>query len=62
MPAFIRREQLEEVLLQELQAARRRYDAGECTRDEYQQHLERFNALILHGEIPDDYKANGKSA
>jgi hypothetical protein len=38
----------------EAEAAGRRYAAGQCGEDEYQDCLDRFTRLILYGETPAD--------
>lgn len=53
-------EQIEEQLIQEMQAASARYLAKECDADEYRRALQRFNDFILRGVVPADLKLPAK--
>lgn len=53
-------EQIEEQLIQEMQAASARYLAKECNADEYRRALQRFNDFILRGVVPADLKLPAK--
>lgn len=54
------REKIEDQLLEEMEAARRRYEARQCSADQYWLALKKFNGFILHGELPDELQPKAK--
>ena len=48
------REKIEDQLLEEMETARRRYEARQCSADQYRLALKKFNGFILYGELPDE--------
>jgi len=53
--------QVENLLLEALQSARRRYDAKECSVDVYLKALKAFNDFVINGKVPDDLATTAKS-
>jgi hypothetical protein len=58
-PDLSRREEIEALLLNAIQDARRRHAIGECGSDEVAKALKRFNDFMIKGIIPDDLKRAG---
>ena len=58
--AELTREQIEEQLIQEMQAASARYLAKEGHADDYRRALQRFNDFILRGVVPGDLQLPAK--
>jgi hypothetical protein len=55
-----RREEVEELLFNAIDDARRRYSIGECSSAEVDKALRRFNDFIIRGIIPKDLKRAGE--